>query len=106
MTFRLEGHEHRVSIVSSGDSLECDACDRSSGDGFSCSECKFTVHQKCAFVLTEDIFHHPSHAGHCRNFSQPELLFTTTQNVISAVKTPNTFFIIVMIVKSIWTMIA
>ncbi|CAD5324306.1 unnamed protein product [Arabidopsis thaliana] len=66
MTFRLEGHEHRVSIVSSGDSLECDACDRSSGDGFSCSECKFTVHRKCAFVfMTEDIFHHPSHDGHC-----------------------------------------
>jgi hypothetical protein len=40
------------------------------------------------------------------NFSQPELLFTPTQNAISAVKTPNTFFIIAMIVKSIWTLIA
>ncbi|XP_019100106.1 PREDICTED: uncharacterized protein LOC104783621 [Camelina sativa] len=67
--YELNAHEHRVSYVNHRDGLECDACDacdRSYGDCFSCSECKFTVHRKCASVfMTENILDHPSHAGHC-----------------------------------------
>ncbi|KAG7558983.1 Protein kinase C-like phorbol ester/diacylglycerol-binding domain [Arabidopsis thaliana x Arabidopsis arenosa] len=66
MTFELTGHEHRVSVVNHRDGLECDVCDRLYGDAYSCGECKFTVHVKCAFVFQlNDIFEHPSHDGHC-----------------------------------------
>ncbi|CAL9248400.1 unnamed protein product, partial [Arabidopsis halleri] len=62
---KLDGHEHLVSIIKHRDGLECDACDRSYGHAFSCSECKFTIHVKCVFVFKIlEIFDHPSHDGH------------------------------------------
>ncbi|KAG7626755.1 putative chromatin regulator PHD family [Arabidopsis thaliana] len=66
MNLTLQGHEHRVSLIYHRDGIECDACDRSYGVGFSCSECKFTIHMKCIFVFNiQEIFDHPSHVGHC-----------------------------------------
>ncbi|XP_020882504.1 uncharacterized protein LOC110228725 [Arabidopsis lyrata subsp. lyrata] len=67
MTYVLEGHEHRVSDVNEG--FECDACNRSYGGGYSCGECKFTVHKKCVFVFKiQARIDHPSHDGHCLEF--------------------------------------
>jgi len=63
--YKLDGHEHRVSLVKHRDGLECDACDRSYGDAYSCGECKFNVHLKCLFVFNIlEIFEHPFHIGH------------------------------------------
>ena len=63
--YKLDGHEHRVSLVKHRDGLECDACDRSYGDAYSCGECKFSVHLKCLFVFNIlEIFEHPFHIGH------------------------------------------
>ncbi|OAP03839.1 hypothetical protein AXX17_AT3G39360 [Arabidopsis thaliana] len=67
MSFKITGHAHRVSLVKNHDGLECDACDQSYGDAYSCGECKFTVHKKCTFLfeVVPEIFEHPSHVGHC-----------------------------------------
>ncbi|AEE78040.1 putative protein [Arabidopsis thaliana] len=67
MSFKIKGHPHRVSLVKNHDGLECDACDQSYGDAYSCGECKFTVHKKCTFLfeVVPEIFEHPSHVGHC-----------------------------------------
>ncbi|XP_010507055.1 PREDICTED: uncharacterized protein LOC104783616 [Camelina sativa] len=65
MSSRLEGHDHRVSYFYNGDRLDCDACDRLHDGRYSCGECKFNIHSKCAFVLkTKEIRDHPSHDGH------------------------------------------
>jgi len=40
------------------------------------------------------------------SFSRQELLMTPTKNVISAVKRPSAFFIIALIVNSMWILIA
>ncbi|XP_020882506.1 uncharacterized protein LOC110228726 isoform X2 [Arabidopsis lyrata subsp. lyrata] len=66
MSSKLEGHEHRVSLVNSPDSFECNACDRSYGAAYSCGECKFAIHFQCVFLFKiQEILDHPSHDGHC-----------------------------------------
>ncbi|XP_023639044.1 uncharacterized protein LOC17887065 isoform X1 [Capsella rubella] len=67
MSFKLQGHEHLVSLIDYRVKFECKACDRSyGGGGLSCGECSFAIHMKCAFVfMINDIFDHPSHDGHC-----------------------------------------
>ncbi|KAL9830300.1 putative chromatin regulator PHD family [Arabidopsis thaliana] len=61
----LQGHEHYVSRVKHNDVLECDACGRLNVDGYSCSECKFNIHEQCTFVFEgQEIGDHPSHDGH------------------------------------------
>ncbi|XP_023638794.1 uncharacterized protein LOC17886061 isoform X1 [Capsella rubella] len=66
MSFKLEGHEHLVSLINYRVKFECNVCDRSYGGGYSCGECSFAIHMDCAFVFKiNDIFDHPSHEGHC-----------------------------------------
>ncbi|XP_019085258.1 PREDICTED: uncharacterized protein LOC104710572 isoform X2 [Camelina sativa] len=50
-----------------GGHLKCDACDdQSYSSGIHCSDCEFTVHDKCVFVFsTPETFDNRSHAGHC-----------------------------------------
>ncbi|EOA25817.1 hypothetical protein CARUB_v10019185mg [Capsella rubella] len=64
MSSKLEGHAHHVSLINYRVGFECDACDRSYDDGYSCGECKFAIHKHCAFVFKiNDIFDHPSHVA-------------------------------------------
>ncbi|XP_010514454.1 PREDICTED: uncharacterized protein LOC104790404 [Camelina sativa] len=61
----LQGHDHSLSVVYNSEGLECDACDLSFREGYSCNICKFTIHRKCAFVFKrQETFEHPSHVGH------------------------------------------
>ncbi|EOA25693.1 hypothetical protein CARUB_v10019046mg [Capsella rubella] len=66
MSYMLEGHAHRGSLINSAARFECDVCDRSYGFGYSCDQCKFIIHLECAFVFNaKEIWDHPSHEGHC-----------------------------------------
>ncbi|CAE6127538.1 unnamed protein product [Arabidopsis arenosa] len=64
----IKGHDHQVGNY--GGHLKCDACDdRSYSHGIHCTDCEFTVHDKCVFVFsTPETFEHRSHVGHCLKF--------------------------------------
>ncbi|CAL9248407.1 unnamed protein product [Arabidopsis halleri] len=62
----LRGHPHAVSFMNDDYSFICHVCERSSRVGFSCGECRFSIHDRCAFLfIIPEIFDHPSHDGHC-----------------------------------------
>ncbi|CAL9248403.1 unnamed protein product [Arabidopsis halleri] len=67
MIFKLRGHAHDLSFKLYDHFFYCDACNQWSGAGYSCGECKFSIHDKCAFLFNMilEIFDHPSHDGHC-----------------------------------------
>jgi len=107
MSLTLQGHEHRVSLIYHRDGIECDACDRSYGVGFSCSECKFTIHMKCIFVFNiQEIFDHPSHVGHCLKLLTTGAPDHTDPKCHLCGRNTSAFCIIALIVNSIWMSIA
>lgn len=69
-TIKIEETDHEHALYRDGHrhglELECDACDRTYHDGIWCRECKFTVHEQCAFLLRiRETSKHPFHDGHC-----------------------------------------